>query len=126
MRKTLWFAAITAMFVLAGGVAFAQENQPQQAQQAAQPSSAPTPASQATSQAPTQQDSLAAAARKSREQKKEAPKAAKVFDNDSIPTTGGVSTVGAAPAQPGDATENPSGAKPAASGNDEKTWRDKF
>lgn len=126
MRKTLWFAAITAMFVLTAGVAFAQEGQSQQAQPAAQPSSAPTRTSQATSQAPAQQDSLATAARKARDQKKEAPKAAKVFDNDSIPTTGGVSTVGATPAQPGDATTNASGATPAASGNDEKTWRDKF
>jgi hypothetical protein len=122
MRKTLWFAAITAMFVLTAGAVFAQEGQPQQGQQAVRPSSAST----STSQAPAQQDSLAAAARKARDQKKEAPKAAKVFDNDSIPTTGGVSTVGAAPAQPGDATTNANGATPAASGNDEKTWRDKF
>jgi len=118
MRKTLWFAAMTAMFVLTTGAAFAQEGQPQQAQ----PATSATP----TAQASAQQDSLAAVARKARDQKKEAPKAAKVFDNDSIPTTGGVSTVGATPAQLGDATTNASGATPAASGNDEKTWRDKF
>jgi len=122
MRKTLWFAAIAAMFVLPASGAFAQEGQPQQTQPAAQSASAST----APSQAPAQHDSIAAAARKSREQKKEAPKAAKVFDNDSIPTTGGVSTVGAAPAQAGDASANPAGATPAAGANDEKTWRDRF
>jgi hypothetical protein len=118
MRKTFWFAAVAAMFALSGGASFAQESQPQQGQ--------PAPSATPATQAPAQQDSLAAAARKARDQKKEAPKAAKVFDNDSIPTTGGVSTVGATPAQPGDATTNPSGATPPASGNDEKTWRDKF
>jgi hypothetical protein len=126
MRKTLWFAAIAVIFVLSARSSFAQESQPQQGQQTSEPSSASAPASQTASQAPAQQDSLAAAARKARDQKKEAPKAAKVFDNDSIPTTGGVSTVGATPAQPGDGTPNASGATPAASGNDEKTWRDRF
>lgn len=118
MRKIFWLAAATALFTLSGGASFAQESQPQQAQ--------PAPSATPAAQAPAQQDSLAAAARKARDQKKEAPKAAKVFDNDSIPTTGGVSTVGATPAQPGDATTNTNGATPAASANDEKTWRDRF
>jgi hypothetical protein len=119
MRKVLWFAAAAAMFVLPASGAFAQEGQSQQAQQPA--SAAPAP-----SQPPAQQDSLVTAARKAREQKKETPKAAKVFDNDSIPTTGGVSTVGGAPAQPGDNTANAGAASSTASANDEKTWRDKF
>jgi type I restriction-modification system DNA methylase subunit len=42
-----------------------------------------------------QEDPLAAAARRAREQKKQQPKAAKVFDNDSIPKTpGSISVVG--------------------------------
>lgn len=50
---------------------------------------------QAATQSDQQQDSVAAAARRAREQKKDQPKAAKVFDNDSIPTTpGAVSVVG--------------------------------
>jgi|HubBroStandDraft_6_1064221.scaffolds.fasta_scaffold00110_43 hypothetical protein len=125
MRKAAWFAAAAAMFVLPAGGVFAQDAKPQPDPQTAQASSAsPVP-----SQAPSQEDSIAAAARKARDQKKEAPKAAKVFDNDSIPTTGGVSTVGSAPATPGDTdangSANPGGAaSPAA--NDEKTWRDRF
>ena len=41
-----------------------------------------------------QNDSLAAAARRAREQKKDQPKAGKVYDNDSIPATGRVNVVG--------------------------------
>jgi hypothetical protein len=41
-----------------------------------------------------QDDSLAAAARRAQEAKKDQPKAAKVYDNDSIPTTGAVNVVG--------------------------------
>jgi hypothetical protein len=81
-----------------------------------------------TPPAVSQQDTLAEAARKAREQKKEAPKAAKVFTNDDLPTQAPVSTVGssteAAPAASSDSTATP--AAPAAAPNDEKTWRDKF
>jgi len=41
-----------------------------------------------------QDDSLAAAARRAQDAKKDQPKAAKVYDNDSIPTTGAVNVVG--------------------------------
>jgi hypothetical protein len=122
MRKAAWFAAAAAMFVLPAGGVFAQDTKPQPDPQTTQSSSATS--------APAQEDSLAAAARKARDQKKEAPKAAKVFDNDSIPTTGGVSTVGSAPAKPGDVdangSANPSGATAPPAANDEKTWRDRF
>lgn len=50
---------------------------------------APSPATQ-----PQQQDSVAAAARHAREQKKDQPKPQKVWDNDSIPELGPVSVVG--------------------------------
>lgn len=43
-----------------------------------------------------QQDSLAAAARRIREQQKNQPKATKVWDNDNIPKSGGVDVVGPA------------------------------
>lgn len=109
MRRILWLAT-AAFFVLpASGWC-------QQAQQQGQ---AQTPA--------PQQESLADAARRAREQKKEAPKAAKVFTNDNLPTAGGISSVGQAPAEekpaPG-AEAAPGGAAPAK--NDEKAWRDKF
>ncbi|HTX16778.1 MAG TPA: hypothetical protein VMD77_15865, partial [Candidatus Baltobacteraceae bacterium] len=51
--------------------------------------------SQDSAQSGQQQDSLAAAARRAREQKKDEPKAAKVWDNDNIPSSPGtVSVVG--------------------------------
>lgn len=61
---------------------------------------------QQTSSSPDQQqsDSIAAAARRTQDQKKDQKKAAKVWDNDNIPTTvGAVSVVGATPA-PADAS----------------------
>jgi hypothetical protein len=83
-------------------------------------SSAGLPAPGAEPPAPPQ-PSLATAARKAREQKKSAAKTAKVYTNDNIPTSGGISAVGAA-------SSASAGAAPAAaaSATDEKTWRDKF
>jgi hypothetical protein len=76
---------------------------------------------------PSAQSSLADAARKSREQKK-SEKPAKVFTNDNIPTSGGISVAGAQPAgkegaASADTTASASGNP---SGKDEKAWRDKF
>jgi type II secretory pathway pseudopilin PulG len=51
-------------------------------------------ASAAPAQAAQSQDDLAAAARRAREQRKSQHKAAKVWDNDNIPTAGGVNVVG--------------------------------
>lgn len=70
-----------------------------------------------------EQTSLAAAARKAREQKK-STKPMKVYTNDNIPTSGGISAVGIA----SNATSNGDTKSTAAvaSGNDEKAWRDKF
>jgi hypothetical protein len=45
-----------------------------------------------------QDNSLAAAARRAQEAKKDAPKAAKVWDNANLPSTGGVNVVGQQPA----------------------------
>jgi len=89
-----------------------QEKQAVQGSQGGQPEAAPAPA----------QDSLAAAARKAREQKKETSKAPKVFTNENIPTSGGISSIGAPPQ---DSTA--AGAEGATSaGNGEKAWRDRF
>jgi hypothetical protein len=51
-----------------------------------------------------QDNSLAAAARRAQEQKKEQPKAAKVWDNSNLPTTAPVSVVGQEPAANGSST----------------------
>lgn len=121
MQKALWLIA-AAIFVVPAS-ARAQQSSQQQTQQTTQQSEQPADQTKVSSQAPAQQDSLAEAARKTREQKKEAPKAAKIFTNDNIPTAGGVSTVGAG------ATESTSGAEPSAEGSkgaDEKAWREKF
>src|SRR5580658_1841404 len=121
MRRDLLCAAVAA-FLLLSGHAFAFQNaqgQPSQNQAQQQQSSAPsTPASAApasasapAAQAPSSQsttvslppqttDPLVAAARKAREQRKDqaGAKPARVFTNDNIPTQGGVSAVGVAPA----------------------------
>ncbi len=118
MRRALWLAAAAAI-ILSPASSLCQ----QQEQQA--------PAAQ---QQPKPEDSLAAAARRAREQKKDAAKPARVFDNDTIPTHGGISTVGeAAPLEPGNtpgAKEARTGVAPSggskSAGNDEKTWSKKF
>src|SRR5271156_121251 len=114
MRRDLLSAAVAA-FLLLSGDAFARQNaqgqpsqnqaqQSQQSQQAAPPASAPSsapaapaPSSQSTVVSPApHEDALVAAARKAREQKKDqaGAKPARVFNNDNIPTAGGVSAVG--------------------------------
>jgi cytoskeletal protein RodZ len=122
MRTQIWLAG-AAVVMLAGGAWCAK----------AQSSSQQTASSQQTSSSTTSttsapQDSLAEAARRAREQKKEAPKAAKVFTNDNIPTQGGISAVGTSPAE-GASSETAVPAGGTAKGSDknnEKYWRDKF
>jgi DNA repair exonuclease SbcCD ATPase subunit len=72
------------------------------------------PRQQAQQSNSTDQDSLAAAAKRAREQKKDAPKAAKVWSNDDIPAAGAVSVVG----QPGSesSTTESTAAAPASTG----------
>jgi hypothetical protein len=80
---------------------------------------------QTTSQTPQSQDSIAAAARKAREQKKELPHpTVKVFTNDDLPTGGGISTVGEE--KGGDSASAAKDEGAAGGANDEKTWRDRF
>lgn len=129
MSRLLWLAAAAAVLAVPASASRQQSGQTQNGQQNQASQTGPSPSAtegQSQGQAAgsgSQQDSLAAAARKARAQLKEAPKAAKVFTNDNLPASGGISTVGAAPT-----TESSSGtanAKPAA-GGDEKSWRDRF
>jgi len=114
MRRIVWIAA-AAVFALPVSAWSQQADQ--------QP--APQDQSQAQTSSAPQQDSLAEAARKAREEKKETTKSPKTFTNDDMPTRGGISTVGegtAAAAATGEEAQA-GAAKPA---NDEKSWRDKF
>jgi DNA repair exonuclease SbcCD ATPase subunit len=142
MRRDLLCAAVAAFLLMPASALALQQNQDQQGQtsgQASQQASSPTAAqSSSQSAAPAQTapiDPLVAAARKAREQKKDQPKPARVFDNDNIPTQGGVSAVGSTPG--GESTEGGAAAEPGGdqaagktatppSGNDEKAWRERF
>jgi hypothetical protein len=143
MRSTLVCAAIFVALSISASAFAQQPDQPQQApvnhdkiKDPATPASQPTPSTPAvpTPQIGTQAsgDSLAAAARKAREAKKDQAQAgARVFDNDNIPKQGGVSSVGgtddASNAPAGDASVsggNAAGGTPGA--NDEKGWRETF
>jgi len=123
MRRVLVLAAAAAI------CAFPATGWTQQQPPAQPPPSASSQAqSQSAAPAPAQQDSLAEAARRTREQKKEATKPAKVFTNDNLPAEGGVNTVGTAPAEEAGAETPAAGEeKPAQAGaSDEKMWRNKF
>jgi hypothetical protein len=127
MRKLVPLTAVVIVLGFAGN-GWGQQSVPASA-------SAATPTQTSTS-APASQDPLAEAARKAREQKKEEHKPPRVFTNDDLPTSGGISTVGQAPAPTptpapaasGSAT--PAGQKPgtpaASSMSDEAKWREKF
>jgi hypothetical protein len=124
MRKILWCAAAAAVFVVpaSGRSQQADQKSGETSAQAQTDSQSATATSQAQTAAP-QQDSLAEAARKLREQKKDLSKAPKVFTNDNLPTQGGISTVGQGAPESAEATAGPAGG---ATGKDEKSWRDKF
>jgi hypothetical protein len=110
---------------LAASLAIPAVSRAQQADPAASGSQA---SGTATAPAPApQQDSLAEAARRAREAKKEQPKPAKVFDNDNLPG-GTISTVGKTDEAKKDgddsADANADDKKP--SSNAEKDWKEKF
>ncbi len=120
MRKWAHLTAVAVMIGFAGAGPGPQAA-PQNSEQA-KPASSPAP-----------QDSLAEAARKARERKKAEPAATKVFTNDTLPTTGGISSVGEAAAPqamgstvPGSDAKKPGAQASASSGSAENTWRDKF
>jgi len=113
-RMRIRLAIFAAGFLLAGGIAGAQEQQSSQtAQQAGQ----------------TSQGSVADAARKAREQQKKNDTApVKTYSNDDLANVkGDVSTVGNAPEEKKADDEKPGAeAKPAEAKKDEKYWRKRF
>ena len=128
MRATTLIPCALAAFVLVAVPAW-----PRQEQQTAQngKQTAAKAQNQATTQEQTataQPDPLAEAARKAREAQKNAPKAAKVFTNDNIPTAGGVSFVGTVNQPPASSGAAAKGAKTANAtpANNEQTWRERF
>lgn len=133
MRKSLFPLALAGLFACAAAGAQAQQSGSGQTQnQPEQSASAPsTSTSSNAAQNSGQSESLAAAARKARAAKQEAQKPAKVFDNDNIPTTGGISAVGSASDEGGTASSESSTAAAASGssypdGKDEKGWRALF
>ena len=132
MRKHLHFGIAAAVFLFVPASNFAcQQDQTQQPgqQSTAQKSDAPAkPSAQSSQPAPAQPDPLAAAARRTREEKKDQAKPARVFTNDNIPTTGGISAVGetssSASGDKGDKADAP--AKDNSLEAQEKTWRERF
>jgi hypothetical protein len=114
MRRTILLSAVVATFISpalgwSGGVARGQsQDQSAQASQAAAP----------------QQDSLADAARRAKEQKKDQSKPPKVFTNDNLPSDSTAAPATVASAAPGNKPAETTTGKPAAS--DEKMWRDEF
>jgi len=129
MRKHLHFGIAAAVFLLAPANNFAcQQDQSQQTSQegsAQKSDSQAKPTAQTSQPTPAQPDPLVAAARRAREEKKEQAKPGRVFTNDNLPTTGGISAVGETAAAG-------SGDKAGASVSDnsieaqEKTWRERF
>lgn len=119
MRTILSWAAVAAFLAWPAGVwgqqAGGQPDSQGQTQTSGQSSATPSPAPQG--------DSLADAARRVREAKKDQPKPAKVFDNDNLPG-GTISTVGKAEAPKDGATD--ATADKESSGDGEKIWRAKF
>ena len=125
MRRALCLAAIAAI------AAFAPSSYCQQ--DAAKQASPDSAASQSAAQAPpqaasTSQESLAEAARRAREQKKDTPKQAKVITNDNIPKEGGISAVGEEPPAAENAENAPNDAAKSdkAAKSDEDKWRARF
>jgi chromosome segregation ATPase len=128
MRKHLHFGIAAAVFLLAPANNFAcQRDQSQQTSQegsAQKSDSQAKPTAQSSQPTPAQPDPLVAAARRAREEKKEQAKPGRVFTNDNLPTTGGISAVGeTAAAGSGDKASSVSDNSIEAQ---EKTWRERF
>jgi len=126
MRRALCLAAI-ATFAAFAPSSFCQQQDP--AKQASPDSAASQSAAQAPPQAAsTGQESLAEAARRAREQKKDTPKQTKVITNDNIPKEGGISAVGEEPPAAENAENAPSDAAKSdkTAKSDEDKWRARF
>jgi hypothetical protein len=120
-------AQLTAVAIMLGftGSGWAQQTAPDSS--APPKSAAATSAQSSTAPSTPAQDSLAEAARKARERHKEESKTPRVFTNENIPTSGGISSVGA-PASAGSspAESAGTGTPAASSGSGETFWRGKF
>ncbi len=137
MRRILsWAAAAAILAIPASGWCQgadpkrSQENQSQTPAQsnatATTGTTTPTGAASTTmTETPAQQqESLAEAARKAREAKKDSTKPPTVFTNDNIPTQGGISTVGGPSSDKHDDADKAN--SKSGDANSEKAWRDKF
>ncbi len=121
MNKFVWAIAILVLVVPVRS--WSRQSDSAAGQNQAQSSSA----SSASSAPAAHQDSLAEAARKTREQKKNAGTQAKVFTNDNLPTSGGISTVGeGSSAATGDNAAAPPAESTGKPGTDEQKWRQHF
>jgi hypothetical protein len=120
MRRTFRVCAAVLVLVASCWIG-AQAQQQDQTSSQASPNTAQAPQVNAS-----QPDPLVEAARKARAQKKDAPKAAKVFTNDDIPTQGAISTVGTSDADVSQNAQDTSNASTPAAADDEKTWKGKF
>jgi len=128
MRKALLFAAAAAFAVFPATTRCQRQDPAKPSQQSSGSQSASGTSAQA---AAAPQESLAEAARRAREQKKDTPTQAKVFTNDNIPKDGGISAVGSEPAPPpenaNDTAAGSGGARDGSvKGDGEKQWRDRF
>ncbi len=140
MRRILsWAAAAAILATPASGWCQGADPKPSQQKQSQTPAQSSAAAatgttnsisttSTTTSASPApQQESLAEAARKAREAKKDATKPPTVFTNDNIPTQGGISTVGEPSSDKhDDADKAGKGDSKSGDANGEKAWRDKF
>jgi hypothetical protein len=98
-----------------GKVAEAQQQESQTAQQPSQPAQQTQQAS-GRQQSQKQEDALAEAARRTRENKAQQPKATKVFDNDNLPKEGSISVIGEGKAAGNETATSPKPESPTAEG----------
>jgi parvulin-like peptidyl-prolyl isomerase len=133
MRKSLFPLALAGLLACAAAGAHAQQSSGGQGQSQPTPSASAPSSSNAGNAAASsgQGESVADAARKARAAKQDSQKPAKVFDNDNIPTTGGISAVGSSGDETGAASSESSTASGASGssypdGKDEKGWRTLF
>jgi hypothetical protein len=127
MRRILsWAAAAAILAIPTGGRAQEADTKPAPAQQAPAGSAdtSATTSSTVQSSAP-QTESLADAARKAREAKKDQPKPPRVFDNDNLPG-GTVSTVGKTEGAKKDGDDANADDKSKSGTDSEKAWKEKF
>ena len=130
MRKYLSFglAAAGLLLVPARGSA-CQQDPSQQSQQPRSPQGSDSqakPSAETSQPAPAPPDPLVAAARRAREGKKDQAKPGRVFTNDNLPTTGGISAVGETATASAGQNKAAASEAPASLESQEKIWREKF